>query len=101
MDRIPHREALFYQGELIQCLSYHVDYACSCGGVAMSSGDRTGFNARGRLWPCFVIEDIKCRRFLRTRLQWHLSGIEIPWARLSGARACSSRGDKDLQRADR
>jgi hypothetical protein len=35
MDRIPHGEIHFYLGTLIQCQSYHNDYVCSCGGVAM------------------------------------------------------------------
>jgi hypothetical protein len=39
MDRIPNGEAHFYQDVLIRCQSCHDDYACSCGGVAMSSGD--------------------------------------------------------------
>jgi hypothetical protein len=39
MDRIPYGEAHFYQGELIRCQSYHGNYACSCGGVAMSDGN--------------------------------------------------------------
>jgi hypothetical protein len=39
MERIPYGEARFYQGKLIQCKSYHDDYACSCGGVTLSDGD--------------------------------------------------------------
>jgi hypothetical protein len=39
MDWIPYGEAHFYQGKLIQYQSYHADYACSYGGVSMSSGD--------------------------------------------------------------
>jgi hypothetical protein len=30
-----------YQGEFIQCQSYHCDYTCSCGRDATSGGDRT------------------------------------------------------------
>jgi hypothetical protein len=29
----------FFQGVLIQCQSYHGDYVCSFGGVAMSGSD--------------------------------------------------------------
>jgi hypothetical protein len=32
-------EARFYQGVLIRYQGYHDDYACSCGGAAMSDGD--------------------------------------------------------------
>jgi hypothetical protein len=39
MDQIRYGEARFYQGELIQCQSYHDDYVCSCGRVDMSGGD--------------------------------------------------------------
>jgi hypothetical protein len=39
MDRIPYAEAHLHQGMLIQCQSYHGDYACSFGGVAMSDVD--------------------------------------------------------------
>jgi hypothetical protein len=44
MDRIAYGETRFYQGEIIQCQSYHADYACPCGGVAMSSADRMDFS---------------------------------------------------------
>jgi hypothetical protein len=37
--RILYGEACFYQGMLIQCQTYHANYACSYGGVAMSGGD--------------------------------------------------------------
>jgi hypothetical protein len=66
-----------------------------CGRVAMSCGDKwipvltyLISGVRGHLWPCHVIPGIKCRRFLRTRLQWCLPGTKSPWARLPGARAC-------------
>jgi hypothetical protein len=39
MDQIPYGEAHFYQGKLIRCQNYHGNYACSCGGLAMSGGD--------------------------------------------------------------
>jgi hypothetical protein len=41
MGWITYEDARFYQGELIRCQSYHDDYACFCGGVAMSGGDGT------------------------------------------------------------
>jgi hypothetical protein len=41
MDWTPYKEVHFYQGELIRCRSYHDNYTCSCGGVAMSDGDAT------------------------------------------------------------
>jgi hypothetical protein len=34
----------------------------------------------GNLWPCPVMPGIKCRRFPRTWLQWHLPGTEWPGA---------------------
>jgi hypothetical protein len=39
MDKYIHGEARFSQGMLIRCQSYQSDYACSCGGAAMSNGD--------------------------------------------------------------
>jgi hypothetical protein len=39
MDQILGGKARLYQGKLIQCQSYHGDYACSSGGLAMSDGD--------------------------------------------------------------
>jgi hypothetical protein len=41
MDRILCGEPRFYQGMIVRCQSYHDDYMCSFGGVAMSSGDET------------------------------------------------------------
>jgi hypothetical protein len=38
-DRILHEEAHFYQGMLIIRKSYHGDYACILGSVAMSDDD--------------------------------------------------------------
>jgi hypothetical protein len=46
MDWIPYREARFYQGEVIQRQSHHGDYACHCGGVAMSGGDGMDSNTQ-------------------------------------------------------
>jgi hypothetical protein len=46
MDRMPYGEARFYQGELIQCHSYHSDYACSCGEVSMPGGDGMDSNTQ-------------------------------------------------------
>jgi hypothetical protein len=42
--RLLRGEACFYQGVLIQCQSYHDDYACSFGGVAMSGSDGMDFS---------------------------------------------------------
>jgi hypothetical protein len=46
MDWIPYGEVRFYQGEFIRCQSYHGDYACSCGGVAISSADGMDFSTQ-------------------------------------------------------
>jgi hypothetical protein len=43
MNLVPHREGPFCQGKLIRCKSFHVDYACSCGGVDMSDVDGMSF----------------------------------------------------------
>jgi hypothetical protein len=56
--------------------------------------------ACGRLWPCSIMPRIKCRRFLRSQLQWRLPGTESPWVRLLRAQACAKLGDADLQWAD-
>jgi hypothetical protein len=45
-DQILRGEAHFYQGVLIQHQSYHGDYACSFGGVAMSRGNGMDFSTR-------------------------------------------------------
>jgi hypothetical protein len=45
-DRILRGEARFYQGVLIQRQSYHDDYECSFGRVAMSGGDGMDFSTR-------------------------------------------------------
>jgi hypothetical protein len=50
--RIFYGEAHLYQGKLIQCQSYHGDYACSRGGVAMSGGD--GTCSRTQVLVCHV-----------------------------------------------
>jgi hypothetical protein len=39
MNRIPYGEAHLYQDMVVQCQSYHGDYVCSFGGVAMSDDD--------------------------------------------------------------
>jgi hypothetical protein len=41
--------------------------------------------ARGHLWSCPIVSDIKCHRFLRFWLWWCLLGIESPRAWLPGA----------------
>jgi hypothetical protein len=46
VDQIFYGELRLYQGELIRCQSDHGDYACSCGGVAMSDSDGTNFSTR-------------------------------------------------------
>jgi hypothetical protein len=46
MDRIPYGEVRFYQGEFIQCQSYHDDYAYSCDEVAMSDEDGMDLSTR-------------------------------------------------------
>jgi hypothetical protein len=33
---------------------------------------------QGNLWPCYVMPGIKCCRFPRTWLQWHLPNTEWP-----------------------
>jgi hypothetical protein len=52
MDRIPYGEVRFYQGKVIQCQSYHGDYACSYGGVAMSGGDGVDSNTQVPIVMC-------------------------------------------------
>jgi hypothetical protein len=42
----PPWRAHFYQGELIRRQSHNGDYVCPCGGVVMSSSDRTDSNAQ-------------------------------------------------------
>jgi hypothetical protein len=39
MDQNPLGEARFYQGVLIRSESYHGDYVCPYGGIAMSGSD--------------------------------------------------------------
>jgi hypothetical protein len=59
MDRILCGEAYFYQGMFIRCQSYHDDYACYCGGVAMSGGDGMDSNTQvpavRRVWMLVTI----------------------------------------------
>jgi hypothetical protein len=56
-------EPRLYQGELIRCQSVHGDYTCSCGGVAISSGDGTDSSTQvpivRRLWLHLVLPGIK------------------------------------------
>jgi hypothetical protein len=85
MDQTPHGEDHFYQGKLIECLSYRDDYACSRGGPVMSGGVMTILvlkyilsGARGCLRPCPIVVDIKCYRFLRFQLWWCLPGAKNP-----------------------
>jgi hypothetical protein len=65
MDRIPYVEARLYQGELIQCQSYHDDYVCSYGGVVTSDGDGMDSTTQVSvvrcawvLWSCPVVPGI-------------------------------------------
>jgi hypothetical protein len=60
----------FTEGVLIRCQSYHDDYACTFGRVAMPGGD--GMDSYTRvpvarhmwgMWPCPVMPDNKCHRF--------------------------------------
>jgi hypothetical protein len=46
MDRISYAEIRFYHDVLIPCQSYHDDYVCLRGRVAMSDGDGTTFNTQ-------------------------------------------------------
>jgi hypothetical protein len=53
-DQILREEARFYQGMLILRQSYHGDYACTLGRLAMSGSDRTDSSTRvhavWRMW---------------------------------------------------
>jgi hypothetical protein len=62
----------FSEGMLIRRQSYHGDYACTRGRVAMLGGDGRDSCTRvpaarhvWGLWPCPVMIDNKCRRFPR------------------------------------
>jgi hypothetical protein len=54
LDRILRGEARLYQGMLIRCQSYCIDYACSFGGVVVSHGDETSSSSQvpviRRMW---------------------------------------------------
>jgi hypothetical protein len=52
MDQISYGEDHFYQGELIRCQSYHGDYTCSCGRVAMLGIDGMDSSTRVSIARC-------------------------------------------------
>jgi hypothetical protein len=57
-----HGEARFYQDMLIQCQSYHVDYACPFGEVAVSGGHGTDCSTRVPAARCaWVTVATSCR----------------------------------------
>jgi hypothetical protein len=92
-DRILHGEARFYQGMLIRCQSYHGDYVCTIGRVAMSGGDEMDSYTRvptarcaWGLWPCPVIPGSKCHHLLR--LRWSVKSIWYMKV-LDGVTGCS------------
>jgi hypothetical protein len=71
----------FTEGMILRCQSYHGDYTCTLGRVAMSGSD--GMNSCTRvpatrcawgLWPCPVMPDSKCCCFPRP---WHLVKIYL------------------------
>jgi hypothetical protein len=73
MDRLSYGEVRLYQGELIRCQSYHGDYVCTCGSVAMSDDDWTESSTQVPVVRCMwvpvatsCVPDIKCLCFLRT-----------------------------------
>jgi hypothetical protein len=62
MDQIPYGGARFYQGVLIQCQTYHENYVCSCGGVAMSGSDETDSSTQVHAIRCvWVPVAMSCR----------------------------------------
>jgi hypothetical protein len=61
MDRILYGEAHFYQGVLIQCQSYHDDYVCFYGGVAMSGSDGMDSSTQVHVVRCtWVPKAVSC-----------------------------------------
>jgi hypothetical protein len=52
VEHISYGEASLYQGELIRCQSYYDDYACSCGGDAISGGDGIDSSTRVPIVMC-------------------------------------------------
>jgi hypothetical protein len=103
MDQILHGEDHFYESIFIQCQSYHDNYVCSYGGVAMSGGDGTDSGTqvptirRACLWPRLVIARHSILSFPKVSTPVVPQSTESLWAQRLGAQHVPSQGDEAEQ----
>jgi hypothetical protein len=102
MDRFLHGEAYFYLGMIVQCQSYHGNYAYPRGGATMLVGDgmdsRTRVSATMGAWVPVVLS-YNARQsvvlpFMGPALLAY-PGAESPWVSLLGAWVRSLMGYKE------